>query len=122
MIKLLEWGKYRLVGTRDHKVMLYLGQQGYQWGYVPKIGDLLTFSKHPHKQTHMIAKGGYRLYHVKDEPHLVDLKHLELSVSPDHWQGYLLLTGLPTSKKIRSRIVPTTELIMKKRGKNHGKH
>lgn len=114
MIKLLTKGNYRIVGTRDHKHLLYLGEQGYHWNYAPRIGELLTFSKHPHRQSSLVAEGRYRIYSVKDEPKLVDLKHLELSVGADKWQGYLLLTGLPTNKKIRGRIIPTDELITKK--------
>src|SRR3989344_5837367 len=115
MIKLLTKGKYRLLGTRDHKTMLYLDKQGYLWNYAPRIGELLTFSKHPHKQRYVLNQGTYRLYMVKDEPKLIDLQHLELSVGNSQWQGYLLLTGLPYSKKIRSRIEPTDEVISSKR-------
>lgn len=53
----------------------------------------------------------YRIYKVKNEPKLIDLLHLELSVGKNKWQGYLLLTGLPTKNKIRSRIVPSEEII-----------
>jgi hypothetical protein len=42
---------------------------------------------------------------------------LELSVGGGQWQGYLLLTGLPTAKKIRSRIEPTDEIIAKQKKK-----
>lgn len=111
MIKLLTKGKYRLLGTKDHKTMLYLDRQGYHWNYAPRIGELLTFSKHAHKQNYILVQGNYKIYGVKNEPKLVDLNHLELSVGQGQWQGYLLLTGLPTNKKIRSRIVPTDEII-----------
>jgi hypothetical protein len=37
--------------------------------------------------------------------------HLELSIGKGQWQGYLLLTGLPTNKKRRNRIIPTKEVI-----------
>ena len=95
--------------------MLYLDGQGYHWNYAPRIGELLTFSKHPHKQRYLLAQGNYKIYKVKDEPKLVDLEHLELSISNKQWQGYLLLTGLPNSKKIRSRIEPTDEIISSQR-------
>lgn len=111
MIKLLTKGNYRIIGTKDHTTILYLENQGYHWNYVPQIGELLTFSKHPHKQSHLIVQGKFRIYEVQDEPKLVDLKHLELSVGQGAWQGYLLLTGLPHSKKLRSRILPTEERI-----------
>jgi len=111
MLKLLKAGNYRLVGTKDYKLILYLDEQGYYWNYAPRIGELLTFSKHPHAQRHILALGAYRLYDVKDEMELVDLNHLELSLEGHKWQGYLLLTGLPNAKKIRSRIEPTEEVI-----------
>jgi hypothetical protein len=113
MIKLITKGKYRLVGTKDRKIILYLDGQGYHWGYAPKIGNLLTFSKHPHTESYLLAQGKYKIYDVTDEPKLIDLEHLELAVSPGQWQGYLLLTGLPKANKIRSRIEPTEEVISK---------
>lgn len=111
MITLITKGDYRLIGTKDKKRMLYLGDQGYLWGYAKGIGDLFTLSKHTHVQEYLLAQGAYRIYAVKDEPKLVDLRHLELEIRPGVWQGYLLLTGLPTPKKIRSRIIPTDEVI-----------
>lgn len=111
MIKLLKTGKYKLVATKDHKRMLYLDGQGYRWVYAEHIGDLFVFSKHKHAFGYMLASGEYRLYKVKDEPKLVDLVHLELALGDGAWQGYLLLTGLPTAKKLRSRVEPTREVI-----------
>lgn len=113
MIKLITKGDYQLVGTKDRKIILYLGDQGYHWGYAPKIGNLLTFSKHPHQPSYMLAEGKYKLYEVKHEPALVDLQHLELSLGSHKWQGYLLLTELPHARKLRSRIEPTEEVISK---------
>jgi len=75
------------------------------------IGEILVSSHRPHKIDHKLAVGRYRLYDVEDEPKLADHQHLELFVGDGQWQGYLLLTGLPTEKKLRSRIVPTNELI-----------
>lgn len=115
MITRITKGSYRLVGTKDKKRILYLEDQGYLWGYAKGIGDLFTFSKHAHVQEYLMAQGEYRIYSVKDEPEFVDLRHLELEVRPGVWQGYLLLTGLPTAKKIRSRIVPTDEVIASRR-------
>jgi hypothetical protein len=111
MIKKIKTGMYQLLGTKDHKTMLYIDEQGYLWNYARGIGDLLSFSKHPHARSHVLAQGKYRLYGVKDEPKLVDLQHLELSLGRGQWQGYLLLTGLPTSRRVRRRIVPTEEII-----------
>ena len=111
MIKLIEKGSYKLIITKDHNRILYLGSQGYLWTYAKNIGELLSFSKHPHAQEYLLAEGKYNLYKVKNEPKFVDLPHLELSVGKNKWQGYLLLTSLPTKNKIRSRIVPSEEVI-----------
>jgi hypothetical protein len=113
MIKLIAQGKYELMGVKDRKIILYLGKQGYHWGFAPRIGHLLTFSKHPHQQSYILARGKYKIYDVENEPDLIDLQHLELSLGNRKWQGYLLLTGLPKASKIRSRIEPTTEIISK---------
>lgn len=111
MIKLIKKGQYKLVATLDHKRMLYLDGQGYQWAYAEHIGDLFAFSKHLHTQNYVLAVGEYRIYRVKNEPKLVDLDHLELEIGNGQWQGYLLLTGLPTARKIRSRVEATREVI-----------
>lgn len=113
MIKLITKGNYRLVGTSNREIILYLNDQGYHWGYFPTIGNVLTFSKQSHTQSYMLTQGKYNLYKVDDESKLVDLDHLELSVGLRQWQGYLLLTGLPNARKIRSRIEPTNEVISK---------
>ncbi len=115
MIKLTQQGNYVLVSTKDHKTLLSLDGTHYLWSYAPKIGDLLTFSKHEHASDYVMARGNYRLYTVKNEATLVDLEHLELAVGRGKWQGYLLLTGLPTASKLRSRIVATEEIISGKR-------
>jgi len=115
MIRLIEKGAYRLVTTTDKMRVLYLGDQGYLWSYAKGIGDLLSFSRHPHKPRYVLARGDYRIYEVEKEADYVDLQHMELSLGPRAWQGYLLLTGLPTTTKIRSRIVPTDEVIGSRR-------
>ena len=111
MIKLIQKGKYKLLVTKEGKTMLYLGEQGYLWSFAKNIGYLLSFSKHPHHPQYLLAQGDYRMYEIRNEPRYVDLVHLELSVDAKTRQGYLLLTGLPNSKKIRSRIIPTDEDI-----------
>lgn len=111
MITLIQKGTYEIVSTKDHGIMMILDDQRYLRSYAPKIGDLLTYAKSEHAINYYIARGNYRIYRVKDEPNLVDLDHLERSLGRGMWQGYLLLTKLPTAKKICSRIVPTNEII-----------
>lgn len=114
MIKLISKGKYKLVMRSDNDKTLVLGKQGYHWTLAKGIGEILTFCKSVHKEAYAISEGQYRLYDVKKEEKLIDLQHLELSVGEGKWQGYLLLTGLPTVKNLRNRIIATKELVTKK--------
>ncbi len=118
MIKTIDRGIYTLVATKDKKRILYLKDQGYLWIYAKGIGDLFSFSRHAHATEYILAKGAYRIFNVNDEPMYVDLEHLELQVGMNVWQGYLLLTGLPTARKVRCRIVPTTEVIYSAKREN----
>lgn len=111
MIKLLKEGTYLLGESKKHTRFLYLDKTCYVWVIVLSIGDILSKAVHTHEPATVLSKGRYKLYDIKNEPDLVDLKHLELEVEDGEWQGYLLLTGLPRGKKRRSRIVPTTEKV-----------
>ena len=111
MIKLLKEGKYKLIETKGQTKILTLDQKTYAWVYIKNIGEILEGSHKYHKVDHILCLGSYHLYQVKDEPKLSDQIHLELSVGSGEWQGYLLLTGLPTDKKIRNKIIPTNEII-----------
>jgi hypothetical protein len=111
MIKLMKKGDYQLVQTKNEVKILYLDKKAYAWVFAKDIGEILVTSHTPHKVDHVLAVGRFRLYEVEAEPHLTDLPHLELLVGDRRWQGYLLLTGLPTDQKTRSRIIPTNECI-----------
>lgn len=111
MIKLVREGAYRLIETKGQTKVLTLGRGTFAWVYAEGIGEILVTSHRAHKEDHVLATGEYRLYEVQDEPNLTDLEHLELSVGGGAWQGYLLLTGLPSEKNKRSRIIPTKEII-----------
>jgi hypothetical protein len=50
---------------------------------------------------------------------VIIVDHLELSLGKGVWQGYLLLTGLPTAVKIRRRIVPANEVITGRKYKKY---
>lgn len=110
MINLIETGKYKLSGSKD-KMVLSLGDKDYLWTHARGIGELLTLAKKSHPLEYTLAQGDFTTYAVKDEPGVVDLEHLELSLGHGEWQGYLLLTGLPTPDRIRRRIIPTDEVI-----------
>ncbi len=111
MIGLYRSGFYKLIETKQHTKVLYLDHAVYAWIEPAKFGEILVVSHKPHKADCVLSLGHYFIYDVKDEPHVSDHVHLELDVGRGYWQGYLLLTGLPTDEKIRARIVPTHEVI-----------
>lgn len=111
MITLLRSGVYKLIETKHHTKILSLDSAVFAWLEPAGIGEILVASYKKHKADCVLSIGEYNLYDVDDEPHLSDQLHLELDVGMDNWQGYLLLTGLPGSSKIRSRVIPTHEVI-----------
>lgn len=114
MIQLIQEGNYTLIETKGQtKVIVLEEKKSFAWVSAGEIGEILVTSHKSHKIDHILAKGNYRLYEVKDEPKLTDLHHLELFVGQGVWQGYLLPTGLPDDSNKRNRIIPTSELITK---------
>ena len=111
MIELLDEGQYKLLETKGEIKILKLGDATFAWVGLTGIGEILVASHKPHQTDTVLAIGHYKLYDVNDEPKLSDQRHLELSVGEGAWQGYLLPTGLPKGEKIRSRIIPTKEVI-----------
>lgn len=112
MITLQQSGEHKLIETKNNTKVLYLDDAAYAWVEPPTIGEILVTTHQPHKADCVLSIGDYRLFTVQDEPDLSDNIHLELEVGRNTWQGYLLLTGLPTDGKKRVRIIPTTEIIM----------
>lgn len=111
MIRFIAEGDYSLIETKGQTKILILDASVFAWVPVADMNEILIASHKKHKTDHILSLGNYRMYDVKDEPKLSDHIHLELSVGKGEWQGYLLLTGLPTEAKKRSRIVPTHEII-----------
>lgn len=111
MIMLLTSGIYKLMETKDQTKILYLDDTVYAWVQAAGIGEILVASHKGHVTDTVLAVGEYRLYDVRDETHYSTHEHLELEVGMGIWQGYLLLTGLPTRVKKRRRIIPTREVI-----------
>lgn len=111
MISLHRNGLYKLIETKRNTKVLYLDNDVYAWIEPANIGEILVVSRTVHKTDCILSMGHYRLYEVEDETHLSDHPHLELEVGRDHWQGYLLLTGLPDRHHKRARIIPTPEII-----------
>lgn len=111
MITLVRTGLYKLIETKHHTKVLYLGNDIYAWIEPVNIGEILVASRKVHKTDCVLSLGHYHIYDVKEEADLSDQMHLELEVGRNHWQGYLLLSGLPDSHKIRGRIIPTREII-----------
>ncbi len=111
MISILQQGEYKLIETKGQTKILYLGSETYAWVEPAGIGEILVHSHNLHKADCVLSVGNYFIYDVVDEPKLSDQQHLELATGNESWQGYLLLTGLPTDEKIRGRIIPTQEVI-----------
>lgn len=118
MITLLQEGTYRLIETkRQTKILTIDNKQTYAWVNARDIGEILVATHQQHKTDCILAIGKYKLYDVKKEPNYADLHHLELSVGGNKWQGYLLLSGLPSEEKKKNRIIPTHEVITKSKKK-----
>lgn len=111
MITIMRTGDYRLIETKHNTKILYLDNDVFAWLEPTGIGEILVTSYDKHTADCILSVGEYLIYDVEDEPELSDQLHLELSVGGNIWQGYLLLTGLPTDDKKRSRIIPTHEII-----------
>lgn len=111
MITRIRTGCYKLIETRHHIKILHLDQDVFAWPETEQYGEMLIVTHKPHKTDAILGLGQYNLYSVVNEPYVSDHIHLELQVGSDHWQGYLLLTGLPSGHKKRGRIIPTKEII-----------
>lgn len=111
MISLEKTGHYTLIETKHANKVLYLNNDMYAWVKPAEIGEILVASHKVHKTDYILSMGNYNLYKVEDEPDLSDHIHLELEVGMGTWQGYLLLTGLPSNTHKRGRIIPTNETI-----------
>jgi len=111
MIRLRKSGTYRLIETRRHTKVLYLDNDSYAWVEPWVSKEILIMSRRAHITDCTLSIGEYCLYDVRGEPHLPGRQFLELEVGDDIWQGYLLLSGLPTAQKKRGRIIATHELV-----------
>ncbi len=115
MIQITREGRYELIETKKNiKILKLDDSQVFAWPETKAYGEMLVTSHNPHRADAILSSGRYKLYKVKEESSLTDLEHLELETGENQWQGYLLLTGLPTDKKIRSRIIPTKQVITNK--------
>ncbi len=112
MIKLIKDGNYKLLKTTEQTKILALDKKyTYAWITAKKIGDILVHISKSFKEDCVLATGKYRLYEVKNESEFTDTLHMELYQGEHKWQGYLLITGLPTHKNKKNRIIPTDEII-----------
>lgn len=111
MIRVLGEGEYKLAETPAQIKILVLGSRSYLWLFKPSLGQtLVAASRKKPKVDRILAIGRYRLYEVKDESDLSNLKHLELSLGHRRWQGYLLHDN-SLIIKTTIPISPTAELI-----------
>lgn len=112
MITLQQHGSHKLIETKKNTKILYLDDTAFAWVEPLAIGEILVSTHQTHKTDCVLSVGDYYIFSVQDEPELSDNMHMELEVGRNTWQGYLLLTGLPSDSKKRARIIPTTEIIM----------
>jgi hypothetical protein len=119
MKRLVRSGKYVLLETKGNTKLIALEKIGtYAWVNALRIGEILIKARNRFKIESILSKGRYRLYDIKNEPKLTDLQHLELEVGDGAWQGYLLPNGIPVSSEKKHRIIPTSELVPVRSGKN----
>lgn len=111
MIRQVRRGVYRLIETKGYTKILLLNNVKYAWIFARPIGQILVKTRNPYETGALLGAGEFRMYEVEDEEELTDQRHLELRVGEDEWQGYLLPSGLPTTNKVRVRIIPTNELV-----------
>lgn len=111
MIRTIRHGFYKLIESKNHTKLLQLDKDLYAWLRLANYGEMLVVSHRNHPVGSLLSTGRYNLYTVDEEPEVADHIHLELEAGLGKWQGYLLLTGLPNDHKIRSRIIPTHEII-----------
>lgn len=111
MITLHRSGIYKLIETRRNVRILYLDKTAYAWVAPWSTKEILVLSRRPHVTDCILSVGDYCLYDLRDEPSLPGKQFLELDVGDDIWQGYMLLTGLPTTRHKRVRIIPTRDYV-----------
>jgi hypothetical protein len=114
MIRRIDAGQYLLIESQKKmKVLTLQARKTFAWINAGEFGEMLVCSHVDHSAEYILANGKYRLYEVKDEIEFTDLVHLELLVGNGKWQGYILPSGLPRRENMRSRIIPTKEIITK---------
>lgn len=111
MISLVNSGDYRMIETKADTKVLELDGSTFAWVNAKGIGEILVTTHRQHKTDAILSVGRFKLYEVKNEQGIADLQHLELEVGTDVWQSYLLLTGLPTDERKRTRIIPSQDHI-----------
>jgi len=111
MITLHKHGTYELIETKRNIKILYLDKTAYAWVEPWSTKEILVVSRHPHITDCILSIGDYCLYDLRSEPHLPGKQFLDLEVGDDTWQGYLLLTGLPTTRRKRVRIIASHEVV-----------
>lgn len=80
MISIRKSGTYKLIETKRHTKILYLGPVAYAWIEPTRIGVILVTTHNVHNTDCVLSTGHFRLYDVDQEPQLSDNQHLELEV------------------------------------------
>ena len=105
-MKLVKAGVYTLIETpKGTKILTLNKNYVYAWIRTDKMGEMLVWSKNPHRTYDTLALGRFRLYELDSTPYYTR-QFLELEVGRSSWQSYVLPAGLPYEGKWRSKIIP----------------
>ncbi len=123
MIKLLDSGIYKLVGTKDNLKTLTLDDKDvFLWKSDGGNCNLEYIKFNTDQTCCLLSINNYRLYDVKDEPGLTTCLHLELCIGKRKWQAYLLKNGFPTKRNKEKPFLRKDEIITKVRRKSQIPH
>lgn len=108
MIRLIQWGNYRLAIIAEGNAIVSLDDDVYSLYPEYKTMELSDIDIDTALVLH---RGDYKLYDVYDEPQLAETIHLELEDEDGYIVNYLLPQGLPVNSKRRTRQLTTTQQI-----------
>lgn len=108
MIRLIQWGNYRLAMIAEGNAFISIDDDAYS--LYPDY-KTLELSDADIDAALTLHHGDYRLYDVYDEPQLAETIHLELEDEDGYIKSYLLPRGLPENSKRRVRQLTTAQQI-----------
>lgn len=113
MIRLIQWGRYRLAIIAEGNTIISVDNAVYS--LFPDSKTLEIFdtpvSRIGTESAISLHHGEYRMYDVYDELQLAETIHLELEDEDGYVMSYLLPRGLPDQARRRVRQITTTQQI-----------